>query len=79
MVVVGYYGDSRYYGFMVEASLDGKTWTTLADRRDNTELSTPQGYTCRFAKRKIRYLRVRQTSNSANSGRHLVEVGAFND
>ena len=77
VVVVGYYGDDRYYGFTVETSLDGKTWTTVADRRENKELSTAEGYTCTFTPRAVRYLRVTQPHNSANSGRHLVEVMAF--
>ncbi len=77
VVVVGYYGDKRYYGFTVETSLDGKTWEMAADRRDNKEPSTAQGYACRFASRKVRYIRVTQTHNSANTGRHLVEVMAY--
>jgi alpha-N-acetylglucosaminidase len=77
VVVVGYYGDQRYYGFTVEASNDGKQWELAADRRDNRGLSTRAGYTCRFAPREARYLRVRQTHNSANTGRHLVEVMAY--
>ncbi len=77
VVVVGYYGDARYYGFLIETSLDGQTWTTLADRRDNQEPATPEGYTCSFAPQPVRYLRITQTHNSANSGRHLVEVMAF--
>jgi len=77
VVVVGYYGDERYYGFTVETSVDGKTWELAADRRDNKELSTAGGYTCRFEPRAVRYLRVTQTHNSANTGRHLVEVMAF--
>ncbi len=77
VVVVGYYGDERYYGFTVEASLGGKRWDVLADRRDNEEPSTADGYTCRFAPRPVRYIRVTQTHNSANTGRHLVEVMAF--
>ncbi len=40
VVVVGYYGDNRYYGFIIEGSLDGNSWTMLADRRDNREPST---------------------------------------
>ncbi len=79
IVVVGYYGDKRYYAFTVELSTDGKSWDTVADRRDNTELSTQLGYTCRFTAREARYLRIRQTGNSANTGRHLVEVMAFPD
>ena len=77
VVVVGYYGDQRYYGFTVEASKDGEHWEMVADRRDNHELSTRAGYTCVFNPREARYLRIRQTHNSANTGRHLVEVMAF--
>ena len=77
VVVVGYYGDSRYYGFMVELSTDGEHWEIAADRRDNRDLSTREGYTCRFTAREARYLRIRETHNSANTGRHLVEVMAF--
>ncbi|MCL4203952.1 MAG: family 20 glycosylhydrolase [Pirellulaceae bacterium] len=77
VVVVGYYGDRRHYGFTLETSLDGQTWESADDRRDNKELATSEGYTSRFAPRPVRYLRVTQTSNSANTGRHLVEVMAF--
>jgi hypothetical protein len=77
VVVVGYYGDDRYYGFTVETSLDGEAWETVADRRDNREPSTAKGYTCRFDPRQVRYIRITQTTNSANTGRHLVEVMAY--
>jgi len=77
VVVVGYYGDKRYYGFTVETSLDGENWDRVADRRKNKELSTKEGYICRFEPRPIRYIRVTQHSNSANTGRHLVELMAF--
>jgi alpha-N-acetylglucosaminidase len=79
VVVIGYYGEPRHYGFTVQGSLDGKEWTMLADRRDNTAPSTKDGYECRFEPRPIRYLRVTETANSANSGRHLVEVMAFKE
>lgn len=77
VVVVGFYGDERYYGFTVETSLDGNAWDTVADRTDNQDLATRDGYTCRFEPRPVRYIRVTQTHNSANTGRHLVEVMAF--
>jgi len=77
VMVVGYYGDARSYGFTVETSLDAKTWDLAADRREQQEPSTAEGYTCRFEPRKARYLRVTMTRNSANTGRHLVEVLAF--
>jgi len=77
IVVVGYFGDTRYYGFTVQGSLDGESWDTLADRSSNQSPATSQGVTCRFESRKVRYLRITQTHNSANTGRHLVEVMAF--
>ncbi len=77
VVVVGYYEDRRHYGFTVEVSLDGKAWDMVADQRENKEPSTAKGYTCRLESRMVRYIRVTQTYNSANTGRHLVEVMAF--
>jgi hypothetical protein len=77
VVVIGYYGDKRHYGFTVEGSLDGKEWTMLADRRDNKDPSAKTGYEYKFTPRDIRYFRVTLTGNSANTGRHLVEVLAF--
>jgi hypothetical protein len=77
VVVVCFYGDTRHYGFTVETSLDGEEWQLVADRRDNEEPATEEGYVCDFAPRQVRYIRVTQTSNSANTGRHLVEVMAY--
>lgn len=77
VVVVGYYADDRHYGFLVETSLDGETWDLVADRRDNTAPSTQSGHACIFPPRPVRYIRVTQTGNSANTGRHLVEVMAY--
>lgn len=77
IVVVFYYGDKRHYGFTVETSTDAKTWQIAADHLDNTELSTPAGVTVRFTPRPARYIRIILTSNSANTGRRLVEVMAY--
>ncbi len=77
VVVVGYFGDTRTYGFVVEGSLDGQKWELLADRREIKEPATKDGYVCAFAPRPVRCLRVTQTANSANTGRHLVEVMVF--
>ncbi len=77
MVVVSYFGDERYYGFTVQTSQDGQTWEIVADRRDNTLPSTHEGYTCPFEPRRVRFVRVTLPHNSANTGRHLVEVMVF--
>lgn len=79
VVVVGFFGDERSYGFVVEGSKDGSAWETLADQRENKVLSRSEGYTCSFSPHVVRCLRVRETSNSANTGRHLVEVMAFEE
>ncbi len=75
--VVGYFGDERHSGFTVEVSLDGQHWEFVADRRDYQAPSTSEGYACTFPPRRIRFLRISQTHNSANTGRHLVEVMAY--
>jgi len=77
VVIVPFYGDRRYYGFTVETSLDGESWEKVSDRRDNTLLATPAGYTCRFDPRSARFVRVTMPHNSANTGRHLVEVMVY--
>ncbi len=77
VVIVSYYGDERYYGFVIETSLDGEKWDVVADRRDNRKQSTRAGYACRFPPRRARLIRVKMTHNSANTGRHLVEVMVY--
>ena len=77
VVVVPYYDGQRYYGFTVQTSLDGETWKTVADRRDNQLPSTRAGYECRFEPHAARFVRVTMPHNSANTGRHLVEVMVY--
>jgi len=77
VTVVFYYGDKREYGFRVQTSLDGRSWQTVADHTDVKVPATRAGTQCKFPPRKIRYLRITVTHNSANTGRHLVEVMAF--
>jgi hypothetical protein len=77
VVVVGYYGDKRSYGFTVETSVDGVAWSMAADWRGNTQPAAEAGYECCFEPRQARYVRVTQYENSANSGRHLVEVQVY--
>ena len=77
VVLVFYYGDRREYGFTVDTSLDGKQWEMVADYRENHQPATRQGTTCTFPPKAVRYLRVTLPHNSANTGRHLVEVMAF--
>lgn len=77
VVVVAYYGDERSYEFTVETSMDGEAWEPVADFRGKPQLSTREGISCSFAPRAVRFIRVTVTNNSANTGRHLVEVMAY--
>ena len=77
VVVIGYYGDARHYGFTVATSLDGQSWELAADWRNNRAPSTAEGYSCEFVPRPVRYIRITMSRNSANTGRHLVEVMAY--
>ena len=56
---------------------DTKEAIGLNRSRLRSTRTTRAGYTCLFTAREARYLRIRQTHNSANTGRHLVEVMAF--
>lgn len=77
VTVVPFYNDPRIWGFYVESSLDGNTWTLFADKRDNRDPATKEGFKFQFQPMQARYLRVTMTSNSANTGRCLVEVMAY--
>jgi hypothetical protein len=77
VTVVPFYNDKRIWGFYVESSIDGKTWTLFADKRDNKDPSTKEGFKFQFQPMQARYLRVTMTSNSLNTGRCLVEVMAY--
>ena len=79
VIVVLYYGDERDYAFTVETSLDGAAWNMAADFREDPRRATREGTTCRFEPRSVRFIRVTVTDNSANTGRHLVEVMAYEE
>ncbi len=74
--VVTFSGDGRYYQYTVEASLDGVTWTRVADLSKNTELAVGRGFT-HEVNVTARYVRVNMLFNSANVGVHLREVRIF--
>jgi len=77
--VVTYWDGHRYYKYRVEASLDGETWSEVADFSQNTMKATERGFMHTFDPIISRYIRVTMLYNSANPGLHLVEVRAFAD
>jgi hypothetical protein len=74
--VIHYFGDSRYYQYYIETSLDGINWAQVAIKSNNN-LSTSEGVTFPISNILSRYLRVTTTLNSANSSAHIVEFEAF--
>ncbi len=79
IVIVPYYGDERSYGFKVETSTNKKAWDTVADFTAKHQAATREGTAITFAARRTRYIRVTFSHNSANTGRHLVEVMAYEE
>ncbi len=77
--VVTYWDGHRHYRYRVEVSLDGKTWTEVADFSQNTKKATEKGFMHTFDPIISRYIRVTMLHNSVNPGLHLVEVRAFTE
>jgi hypothetical protein len=75
--VFPYYAEPRYYQYTVEVSRDGKTWTVVGDKRNNTTPPTRKGDLFKFAAIDARFVRVNMLLNSANNGVHLHEVRVF--
>ena len=77
--VVFYWDGRRSYQYKVESSLDGKTWTLLADNAKNTKPATSQGLVHRFKPVKARYVRLTILKNSVNEAVHVVEFEVYSD
>ncbi|MCY2930877.1 MAG: family 20 glycosylhydrolase [Planctomycetota bacterium] len=76
-VLYTYFGDGRYYQYVIEVSTDEKTWTKVADGSANTAPATAKGYRHAFSPAEARYIRVTMLKNSANQGQHIVELRAY--
>jgi hexosaminidase len=74
ITVVTYWDGGRYYQWNAEASLDGKSWKTVADFSQNTAIATEAGYTAVFAPTRARFVRINMLKNSANPFVHIVEL-----
>ncbi|WP_161488184.1 alpha-N-acetylglucosaminidase TIM-barrel domain-containing protein [Sedimentisphaera cyanobacteriorum] len=81
--VYTYWGDSRYYQYEIETSLDGEKWVRVVDMLSNTrqagrngclhkiKIAHPEGI-------KARYVRLNMVKNSANGSVHVSEFKVFN-
>ena len=49
----------------------------VVDQREISQPSTRSGYECKFPPRDARFVRITLPHNSANTGRHLVEVQVY--
>jgi alpha-N-acetylglucosaminidase len=76
--VFPYWGDGRYYQYVVEISEDGADWAQVVDMSKNTELSSMTGHKHVLPQSiTARWVRIRMLRNSANIGVHLCEVRLF--
>ncbi len=74
-----YWDNRRVYQYVIEGSVDGKAWTVLADRRDNTTPATEAGETFCFPTLAVRHVRTTFTHNSVGNttGGHIVEIEGY--
>lgn len=80
IVLFPYWGDGRFYQYIVETSTDNVVWETAVDASGNTEESSDHGYEHSLPKSaSARYVRIRMLKNSANIGVHLCEVRIYKD
>ena len=70
-----FFGEPRVYKFFIEASVDQKAWTRVADWTGNDKPSTAEGFVLPFAEPvEARFLRVTVTDSSVRgAGAHIVE------
>ena len=79
VLFVPYWEDGRVYGFIIEGSVDGKTWKMLADQSANSICTGSSGFTFDFDPVEMRYVRATVLSNSsgAKRGAHIVEIEGY--
>lgn len=68
-----YWGDKRYYQYIIETSSDDFVWTKVVDASKNTVPSSDKGYAHSFKAVSCRYVRITVLKNSANPASHIVE------
>ncbi|UZO81453.1 discoidin domain-containing protein [Aquimarina sp. ERC-38] len=76
VTIINYYGDDRYYNFVIESSFDKQTWRQIA-QKTNKERATKEGVTFKLTNKTGRYIRVRIYYSSVKTDVHLVEFRAF--
>ena len=69
--------NNEYYQYTIEVSLDGKTWTLVADMSRNETFATSMGSLHRFKPAAARYVRLTTLNKNVASGLHLVEIRVF--
>ncbi|MBX3118333.1 MAG: family 20 glycosylhydrolase [Fimbriimonadaceae bacterium] len=72
--VFPYWDGRRYYRYTVEVSADGKAWTKVVDKSENSVPVSASGDEHTISPVSARYVKVNMLSNSANEGVHLVEL-----
>ena len=75
ITVIPFYGDAKsYHQFVVKISVDGKNWNTYFDMSKNTKPLGKAGANYTGQPTSVRYIKIEILKDSANEGKHLVEV-----
>ncbi|MBN2295924.1 MAG: DUF4091 domain-containing protein [Pirellulales bacterium] len=71
--------DRPVFQYVIEGSLDGKSWSMLVDRHKNTNPATERGETFYFPPQAVRYVRTTFTGNSKGKdhGAQIVEIEGY--
>ncbi|MCP4378210.1 MAG: discoidin domain-containing protein [bacterium] len=79
VIVVPYWAPDgkRIYSYKVDTSVDGKTWVTLIDKKNNKEPASRNGHKFTFQTTVMRHIRITMYGNNINPYGHLVELMAF--
>ena len=73
-----YHRDVRYYQYVVQTSVDGKTWKPAVDASTNKTPASRAGTTHWFGRRQARFVRV-EVGGSSEIAAHITEIALFDD
>jgi len=72
-----WWGDKRYYQYIIEISSDRNSWQEIIDERKNTLSSDAEGRKYKISPRKARFVRLTVTNNNINQGAHVREIEIY--
>lgn len=72
-----FWNDFRSYQFYFTSSIDGEKYTMLYDASQNKKRATKEGQGIDFPAKKMRFVKVYVTNNTANVASHIREIEIY--